>query len=99
MTSFAKWIAGLLTLAPDACAGWEKTPANELQLKTRQGVVAGAVEDGVRVFKGIPYAAPPIGPLRWKPPVAPAKWSGVRDATKFGPGCLSFDTAKMAQAK
>ena len=44
--------------------------------------------NGVLAFKGIPYAAPPVGALRWKPPVAPAKWSGVRDATHYGDICM-----------
>jgi para-nitrobenzyl esterase len=39
---------------------------------------------GVRVYRGIPYAAPPVGPLRWKPPQPPAPWSGVHDGSKFG---------------
>lgn len=89
----------ILALALTACGGWEMTPANELEVKTKQGVVAGAEADGIRTFKGIPYAAPPVGPLRWKPPQAPVKWSGARDATKFGPPCPTFDTTKYAQAK
>jgi len=42
---------------------------------------------GVRVYKGIPYAAPPVGDLRWKPPVKPAAWKGVKAATEFAPVC------------
>jgi carboxylesterase type B len=42
----------------------------------------------VHVFKGIPYAAPPLGPLRFKPPQPPAPWSGTREATAFGPECM-----------
>ena len=38
-------------------------------------------------FLGIPYAAPPTGNLRWRPPASPASWEGVRDATQFGPSC------------
>jgi para-nitrobenzyl esterase len=91
--------AAILTLALAACAGFEMTPVNELKVKTKQGVVAGAEADGIRTFKGIPYAAPPVGPLRWKPPQAAMKWDGVRDATKFGPPCPTFDTSKYAQAK
>lgn len=51
------------------------------------GTLAGQTADGVRRFLGIPYAAPPIGPLRWQPPQPPAPWSGVREATAFGPAC------------
>jgi para-nitrobenzyl esterase len=52
------------------------------------GAVRGTSEDGLDIFKGIPYAEPPVGPLRWKAPVPKAKWSGVRDATAFGPACF-----------
>lgn len=53
-----------------------------------EGRVAGAREDGLRVFRGIPYAAPPVGERRWRPPVRPAKWEGVRQAGTFGPDCV-----------
>ena len=43
---------------------------------------------GIRVFKGIPFAAPPVGALRWAAPQPVAKWDGVRDASKFGDVCL-----------
>ena len=55
---------------------------------TSTGSVAGSAADGVAVFKGIPYAQPPIGPLRWKPPQPVAAWTGTRDATKFGNDCM-----------
>lgn len=45
--------------------------------------------DGVLAFKGLPYAAPPVGDLRWRAPQLPAAWDGVRDARKFGSRCLS----------
>ena len=45
--------------------------------------------DGITKFKGIPYAAPPVGTMRWRAPQAPVKWAGVRDASLFGPSCLS----------
>jgi para-nitrobenzyl esterase len=45
-------------------------------------------EDGVRVYKGIPYAAPPLGPLRWRPPQPVAGWTGVRPTGAFGPSSL-----------
>ena len=45
------------------------------------GQIAGAVDRGVRVFKGTPFAAPPVGPVRWRLPQALVAWSGVRDAS------------------
>ncbi|HEX4423981.1 MAG TPA: carboxylesterase/lipase family protein [Terriglobales bacterium] len=59
-----------------------------LQVTVGTGVVEGKQDGPVRTFLGIPYAAPPVGDLRWKPPVAPAKWMGVRKATEFGHGCV-----------
>ena len=50
---------------------------------TRSGKVEGFEEDGIQVFKGIPYATPPVGGLRWRPPQPEQRWDGVRDATKF----------------
>jgi para-nitrobenzyl esterase len=50
---------------------------------TRQGRVEGETYRGAHVFRGIPYAAPPVGALRFRPPRPPALWSGTRDATRF----------------
>jgi para-nitrobenzyl esterase len=63
--------------------------ADSLTVKTEQGKVHGkTISDGkVKAFLGLPYAAPPVGNLRWKAPEAPAKWKGERDATKFGAHC------------
>jgi para-nitrobenzyl esterase len=51
------------------------------------GRVRGVASNGVVAFKGIPYAAPPVGPLRWKPPQAAAQWKDVRAASEFGAAC------------
>jgi len=59
-----------------------------LQVMVGSGVVEGKQDGPVRTFLGIPYAAPPVGDLRWKPPVAPAKWTGVRKATEFRARCV-----------
>ncbi len=60
------------------------------QVKIDSGLVSGAVVgDGqVHVYLGIPYAAPPVGDLRWKPPQPVAPWTGVRQCTRFGPASL-----------
>ncbi len=57
-------------------------------VKTQSGMVQGAMEDGVAVYKGIPFAAPPLGDLRWRAPQPPAAWTGVRTADKFAPACV-----------
>jgi para-nitrobenzyl esterase len=59
------------------------------------GSVQGVVEDGANVFKGIPYALPPVGPARWTPPQPMPAWSGVRAADQFGPVCYQ-PVAKLA---
>ncbi len=55
-----------------------------------EGLIAGkkASNSNVMVYRGIPYAAPPIANNRWRPPEPPASWSGIRDATNFGPRCV-----------
>src|SRR5262245_34814509 len=59
-------------------------------VRTDAGLIAPAVNspDGIRVFRGIPFGAPPIGQLRWKPTQPPAHWDGVRKADEFGPVCV-----------
>lgn len=56
-------------------------------VQTGQGPVSGKLISGVRAYLGIPYAAPPVGELRWQPPQPPARWSGTRDGSAFGDRC------------
>jgi para-nitrobenzyl esterase len=60
------------------------------RVKTSNGAVegTGARSSGVRIFKGIPFAQPPLGDLRWKPPQPVKNWKGVRQAVQFGPRCM-----------
>ena len=61
--------------------------AKEPTVSISPGVVRGTTDGNVDSFKGIPYAAPPIGEYRWRPPQPVHKWQGVRDASKFGANC------------
>lgn len=66
--------------------------ADPLMVKTERGNVHGKTINlgKVRAFLGLPYAAPPVGDLRWRPPQPPAKWMGVRDATNYGAHCVQI---------
>lgn len=66
------------------------TSTAQAQVKTSSGLLEGGLADEgrLRVFKGVPYAAPPVGPLRWKAPGPVAPWTGVRKADAFGAQCL-----------
>ena len=68
-----------------------------LTVKTDKGKVAGkTINDGkVNAFMGIPYAAPPVGDLRWKATQPAAKWKGVRDATSYGNHCVGRESPDM----
>ena len=52
------------------------------------GTLEGLDTAGVMVFRGIPYGAPPVGDLRWRPPLPPSRWTGVRPATQLGHNCI-----------
>ena len=57
-------------------------------VRVDSGQLQGVVDDGVVSYKGIPFAAPPVGELRWRPPQPAAQWSGVRQAAEFGADCM-----------
>lgn len=59
---------------------------------TQSGAIRGVATDSLYVFRGIPYAAPPMGNLRWKAPQPPASWKGVRDASTFGNVCPQINS-------
>lgn len=74
-------------LAPTSAAADVSGAGGGAVVRTADGPVAGIVADGHRAFRGIPYAAPPVGPLRWSAPQPPEAWSAVRDATRSGSPC------------
>lgn len=80
-------VLGLLLFSLHAMAA---APLQTSRVHTTNGVLEGVISaDGkVRTFKGIPYAAPPAGPLRWKEPQPAAPWSGVRAASEYGARCM-----------
>ncbi len=57
----------------------------QTQVKTAEGILEGKDLSGITIFKGVPFAAPPVGNLRWKAPQPVQKWEGVRKATEYGP--------------
>jgi para-nitrobenzyl esterase len=65
----------------------KRPKANPAVVSTDDGALRGAISGGIRAFRGIPYAAPPVGALRWRPPQPHARWTGVRTATEFGSPC------------
>ena len=81
----AHWRALAMAMAVGAAA-LSQSPA--LIVKIDSGELQGSLADGVASFKGIPFAAPPVGELRWRPPQPVAKWTGVRQATEFGADCM-----------
>lgn len=74
------WSAAVLIAAPAVAQG--------SVVRAPVGAIEGDAKADLLVFKGLPYALPPIGAARWKPPVAMPAWSGVRNAKRFAPSCI-----------
>ena len=82
-------IAVAISLALAAVSPLRTLAAISYPVKTSDGKIAGVtLASGVRAFKGIPFAAPPTGNLRWKEPQPPARWEGVRKTETFGNVCV-----------
>jgi len=78
-------LAVLALLAP---AGWAAGP--RLVVHTRAGAIRGVFSRGMKEWRGIPYAAAPIGKRRWRAPAPVARWAGVRSASKFAAPCIQL---------
>lgn len=77
--------AALAALVLGASAALAQNPP---RVTVKEGALAGFMDQGAQAFLNIPFAAPPVGSLRFAPPAPPLAWSGVRDATKYGPACM-----------
>ena len=55
---------------------------------TESGAISGMRESGLDIYKGVPFAAPPVGELRWRPPAPVTPWTGTRKAEAFAPACM-----------
>src|SRR5579872_1003723 len=82
---YAKRFSALISALAFATVVLGQTPA---PVRTQSGLVQGATENGITVYRGIPFAAPPLGNLRWRAPQPPVPWKGVRQADKFAPACM-----------
>ncbi|CAH0313759.1 Para-nitrobenzyl esterase [Massilia sp. Bi118] len=85
-------IAAALAIGAPAFAATRTAPVATIDT----GKLAGASEDGVASWKGIPFAEPPVGPLRWRAPQPAASWSGIRQATEYGHDCMQLPFASDA---
>lgn len=86
---FAVPVAIFGAVALSAKSASARNAANSFALvKIDSGEVRGVVSGGLAIYKGIPYAAPPVGNLRWRPPQPVAPWQGVRNATSYGRDCM-----------
>jgi para-nitrobenzyl esterase len=84
--------AGGTSAANGACVAVPATGPGTVA--TRYGTVRGHTAGGTWAFQGIPFAAPPTGALRWRPPVTPECWAGVREAAAFPPPCLQMNPTR-----
>ncbi len=78
----------LLSTIAVSCAP-ASTPIQDA-IKIDSGQISGTTSGDIHIYKGIPFAAPPVGDLRWKPPQPVAPWQGVKDCTKFGPAPMGY---------
>ena len=77
-------LAALAAMGVGTAASLQTSPL----VRVESGELQGVVDDGVASFKGIPFAAPPVGDLRWRPPQPAAPWTGARQAAEFGADCM-----------
>jgi para-nitrobenzyl esterase len=89
---FSLVILSLLLFIPTVGAGQTATPT----VRIASGEVRGEASGNLMIFKGIPFAAPPVASLRWRPPQPVQAWKGVRSAMEFGNECMQFPSSGNA---
>jgi para-nitrobenzyl esterase len=92
-------LAAVAFRAGSAFADATTTPSTGPLIRTRTGSLRGESAAGIRIFRGVPFAEPPIGDLRFRPTVKVKPWSGERDATKFGPSPMQFGETRIAHSE
>ncbi len=92
-------LAGCALLTGFATPAQTVTGADELVLSTPSGKLRGQRSDGIRVFRGVPFAEPPVGDLRFRPPVPKRPWSEVRDATHFAAAAVQQGDRSVPQSE
>jgi para-nitrobenzyl esterase len=99
--TLAALVAAGAAVSAGTVGGQAPTGPRDPVAVTANGAVRGVADGAVDEFLGLPYAAPPVGALRWQPPQPAASWAGVRDATAFGPHCPQsaspFGEASMSE--
>jgi len=84
----------ILLFAVFSARGESRAPS----VMTRQGALVGTQAEGLNIYKGVPFAAPPLGDLRWRPPQASRPWRGVRKADTFAPACMQKGVSMPGEA-
>ncbi|MDE3178248.1 MAG: carboxylesterase family protein [Acidobacteriota bacterium] len=83
------WVAAFCAaLVASQAAGGQASSASVMRIES--GLVRGTARDGLMIFKGIPYAQPPVGKLRWQPPQPAKAWKGIRSTIRFGHDCMQL---------
>jgi para-nitrobenzyl esterase len=92
------WVMVVLASFASISTGLAMTNPMDI-IKTNSGLISGKMlEGGVHAFKGIPFAAPPVGDLRWQPPQPPAPWDGIWQCVQYGPACPQPDMSSTIGA-
>jgi len=96
MTKFRGCLFGLL-LSTTAVAVAQLSQNEPAVVEVEGGTIRGLTANGVISWKGIPYAAPPVGNLRWRVPQPVRAWQGVREAKAFGPAAMQTDSVEKSE--